>query len=1012
MTDLRIQATVSADGKQASAELKRLAGDIGRTKQEMVEAAAASKAAAAALKEHTRAAGADAAETTRLREALIAARAAEVEATRGHAVATNALNTHARAAQNLAGSSGQARASMANLGQQVGDVAQGIAAGTPAFTILAQQGGQVAFAMSGMGGALGRVATFLSGPWGAAILGGAIVLGSLWSATERAAQKQEELAEKKLKTKTATERLSAAIKELNQLQGVTRQTAEEEARATLAKVDGVIEEEKKTRGLIKAKLELLDLEGKLAARFAAPSGAGATQFGQASRGFRQSSLAELLAEQDRKIAGAEAQRTGAGRNVDAFEIGRRVAASLDPAVKASRDLEKAQTALFQQFNQGKITAADYEAGLTTVEARFKATTEALRSASAAQRQEARDRKELTEENKKLAEAYNPLLAAQQDYRKALDDIAKAEARGIVGVGLAADARLSAAETLRQARLKALGATANGPIKLAGAGDITDTLSARVFANDLAREMERTLGPEGLGKELGIRTGRDFGKTALEFSQVIGNGIAGGFGRALQRNTAFSAVIERLAPGQGSIVQEESERVLKEAFNPLIRTLQSAFKADGDLAKTLGKVLGGAAVGGATADLANKLGIGLSRQGAEIGGAIGGLKGVGKALDGVVKGLGQFAPIIGSVLGGLVGGLLAPKNPFADVALTSSAVGVDSRLFNQRGEGSGAQGLSLAGAFGNQLSQLANALGGEIRAGLNLGAIGFSGEKFFFNPTGGDFKAAGNQRFNSAEEAVAAAVANALSTGAIATSPRVQAVLQRYASNVNRAVAEALKVKDLEQLLEAQGNPFAAAFRDFERQAKQRLDVARQNGFDLIEIEKLNADQRAALIRDTLAGATGSARALLDDFRFGDRAGGSVRDRLTTLGGERDRLAGLVRGGDGGQLDALADVIRQIDDLQREAFGATSEAANGRAASAALLQELIDATEARVRTAAEAAQRAAAEQLNTLQSMDGTLEDIFQNGRQQLAALQAIQAGMGGGGGGAFDFALANSVARD
>ena len=341
-----------------------------------------------------------------------------------------------------------------------------------------------------------------------------------------------------------------------------------------------------------------------------------------------------------------------------------------------------------------------------------------------------------------------------------------------------------------------------------------------------------------------------------------------------------------------------------------------------------------------------------------------------------------------------------------------APGVDSRLFNSRGEGSGAQGLSLAGAFGNQLSQLASALGGEIRAGLNLGALGFSGDKFFFNPTGGDFKAAGNQRFNSAEEAVAAAVANALSTGAIATTPRVQAVLQRYASNVNQAVAEALKVKDLEQLLEARGNPFAAAFRDFERQAKQRLDVARQYGFDVLEIEKLNADQRAALIRDTLQGATGSARALLDDFRFGDRAGGSVRDRLTSLGGERDRLAGLVRGGDGSQLDALASVIRQIDDLQREAFGATGEAANGRAASAALLQELIDATEARVRAAAEAAQRAATQQLGTLQSMDGTLEDLFKLGQRQLGTLQAIAASLaGGGGGGAYGFELSRTVER-
>ncbi len=997
MTDLRIQATVSADGKQASAELKRLAGDIGRTKQEMVEAAAASKAAAAALKTHAQSAGADAAETLRLRDALIAARAAEAEAARSHAISTSAMNAQGRAAQNLAGSNNQARASLTNLGQQVNDVAVGFAAGVAPATIFAQQAGQIAFALQGTGGALKGVGAFLGGPWGIALTTAAVVIspfiGKLFEsgeASKAARREQEQLAQALEGVQRSARGAGESVAD-----GIRAMTADMSAR-------------------------LDPLRDKLAAVRAEFAAAKAEAAGAAGRvGLQRFGLTDFLfrGADERAATAAAAARQTAGQ-LAAGEAAIAERARRDRLKNDARLATDPQFAVRERASQARSEVlasvkdeAEARRRLIAINREEEASLERLSalksSASRAGREAAKSAKELTDENQKLAEAYNPLLAAQQDYKKALDDIAKAEARGIVGAGLAADARLSAAETLRQARLKALGAAPAGPIQLAGAGALGEGLSAQVFAGDLARELDATVAQ--IGKDLGLTTGKDFGKSALEFSQVIGNGIAGGFGRALQRSTAFAALFDRLSPGQGGVFQVEFDNTLRSTFKPLTDGLAKLVGSDGALAKLAGRAAGGAAVGGLVANV-----FGLGSTGAQLGGAIGASleKPLGKALGSIAKGLGDFAGPIGSIVGSLVGGLFKGKNPFADASLTTTAAGVSSTIFNQRGSGSSAQGQQIGGAVGSQLSQIASALGAEIKAGLNLGAIGFSGDQFYFNPSGGDFKGAGAQRFASGEEAVAAAVANALSTGAIATSPKVQAALQRYAGNVNQAVAEALKVRDLESQLEAQGNPFAAAFRDFERQARQRVDIARQYGFDVIEIEKLNADQRAALVRDTLDRATGSARALLDEFRFGDRAGGSVRDRLTTLGGERERLAGLVRGGDGGQLDALADVIRQIDDLQREAFGATGEAANGRAASAALLQELIDATEARVRTAAEAAQRAAAEQLNTLQSMDGTLEDIFQNGRQQLAALQAIQARMGGGGGGVFDFDLANSVARD
>ncbi|MBU6167186.1 MAG: phage tail length tape measure family protein [Alphaproteobacteria bacterium] len=999
MTDLRINASVSVDGRSASAELRRLAGDIGLTKVAMTEAQAASRAAAAALKAHAAAADADAAEVARLRDALVAARAEEALATRQHALSGAAMNAHGRAMQGLANTAGQTRAAMTNLGQQVGDVAQGFAAGISPLTIFAQQGGQVAFALSGVGGRLGQVATFLSGPYGAAILGATIVMGSLYAASQRAAEADDA-------QKNAKDRLAKAIKDFREAAdgATTSQDALARESIRLAEVDLRAAEAKRIRireliAEARAELELRRVQAS------APGQRGETAaLGLDVAARRAASLDALEAANEAAI-----RRGRTDIQTGLFALGTRDAKARDEVARATLAAERAETRLKAAVAAGTITAAAARAELDRYLAAIERAREAKSGAAAADRAAARSVNDLAAENRRLAEVFNPLLAAQQDYRKNLDDIARAEARGIASAGQAADARLAAEVKLRQARLAALGAEASAPARLAvGAGDLTAGLAARVREGDDARELDAVVA--GIGRDLGLTTARDFGRAALEFSQVIGNGIAGGFGRALQRSTAVAALVDRLAPGQGRIVGAVSEQVLRDAFRPITAALEKLFGADGALAKGLGRVLGGAAAGGATADLAGRLGIGLSRAGAEIGGAIGGTKAAAKALEKVMKGLGDFAPLIGGLVGGIAGKLLGPRNPFADVALATTAAGVSGSVFNQRGEGSAARGNTLASAVQDQLARLASALGADIRPGQSLGAIGFSGDQYFFNRTGGDFKAAGNERFGSAEEAVAAAVANALATGAIATSPRVQAALSRYAGNVNTAVAEALKVRDLEALIEARGNPFVAAFRDFERQARQRLDVARQHGFELIAIERLNADQRSALIRETLERATGSARALLDDFRFGDRAGGSVRDRLGALGTERDRLAGLVRGGDTGQLDALASVIRQIDDAQREAFGSTGEAASGRASSAALLQELVDATEARVRAASDEARRAQAEQLATQRSMDATLEDIFQTGRQQLAALDAIAAGLRPAGG-AYDFALASGAAR-
>lgn len=79
-------------------------------------------------------------------------------------------------AQKAVVSAGQQRAAYQNLGRQAQDVAVQLQMGTNIGSIVAMQGGQVADAVAGMGGRLSGLASFLAGPFGAAVIVGAGVL--------------------------------------------------------------------------------------------------------------------------------------------------------------------------------------------------------------------------------------------------------------------------------------------------------------------------------------------------------------------------------------------------------------------------------------------------------------------------------------------------------------------------------------------------------------------------------------------------------------------------------------------------------------------------------------------------------------------------------------------------------------------------------------------------------------------------------------------------------------------
>lgn len=173
-----------------------------------------------------------------------------------------------------------------NLGYQISDIGTQLSMGTSPFIILAQQGPQVANALDGASGAVGRLATFLSGPLGAAVLFGTTMLGGFLLRTRETSESVDDLVQK-LKENAERARDSERANDLfaQTLEGV-RKAADDAEKAIEELRNAQKSQEQRTVESIQNALN-----------YAAAIRAG---------------TAALIAAAKAELARAEAQRTGPG----------------------------------------------------------------------------------------------------------------------------------------------------------------------------------------------------------------------------------------------------------------------------------------------------------------------------------------------------------------------------------------------------------------------------------------------------------------------------------------------------------------------------------------------------------------------------------------------------------------------------------------------------------------------------------------------------------------------------
>jgi uncharacterized protein YcbK (DUF882 family) len=620
-----------------------------------------------------------------------------------------------------------------------------------------------------------------------------------------------------------------------------------------------------------------------------------------------------------------------------------------------------------------------------------AAAKEIRDAAAETRAADQAAAELARTLGQLVGRYDPLRAAADGYADDLADIACLAPRdallnpggtGKIGEAYTTKLRLAAAQSQASAARKA-----RGEAEPESTDEFMDRLGRQAQAHlDGIRAQQEADGEHADAMlDASIRAAEAFREAGLDaadaISDLLGRKAGGAFRNIMglldglktgdfRGAGKVGGILSTLQQMGGSTLNEDGTRSMGKWVAPLRKTLEEG----------LGK-LGTSIEGLSSAMPAIGAGIALNQ-------AVGKMFGSDQYKNGMLL--------------NLLGGPIAVKAFGSSLRGTASISNVDGEVTTRGNSRSRKDtAIGLAGNVQGALAQIAGALGADT--GAFAGSIGIRKKQFVVDPTGqGRTKGAGVQKFKTEADAQAALLRDAIADGAVVGLST--AVSRALSSNkdVDKAVREALKVREVEELIEGLGGTMGRAFRDFDKQAADRVRIAQQYGFDVLAIEKRNATDRSKLIEDFLDTRIGTLKSLLDDINFGELFAGSPAEQLEKLRGEALKARTDAEGGVDGAADKLASLSRQILDLSRDAYGtAGGEYAGDRQAVVSNAEKVIQLENERVRNS-EAATKETNTHLN--EANDQRAEVIA-----RLGSIENLLRGAGSGGSGIEGFAA--SVAR-
>ncbi len=330
-------------------------------------------------------------------------------------------------------------------------------------------------------------------------------------------------------------------------------------------------------------------------------------------------------------------------------------------------------------------------------------------------------------------------------------------------------------------------------------------------------------------------------------------------------------------------------------------------------------------------------LGNAMRGAAIGGMVGGGK-TGAAL-GAVGGmigsaLGPIGSMVGSVIGGLIGGLMksTPKSisSYGTSGVTDSmaAGGLDVKI-----------GKDMASGVLRALRTFSEQLLTGIENDEFLGIVGQRGKKFFFQSQQSDIKSAGKGKygavkFDSAEEAIAAAIEAAINSGVVKGLTDADKKLMRAAGSVEQAMQDVIASHDFKRELDFQftglSNPLSEAQARLEFEYQQQLILADKYEADKTKLEAVYAQKRLDLVKQyndqqnaAMEQSLGGLKAYLFDLTGGSASPLSPTNRLNLAQSNYNSIKSRALAGDKDAIGQLQGASQDFLSASRSVFGSAS-----------------------------------------------------------------------------------------
>jgi hypothetical protein len=690
----------------------------------------------------------------------------------------------------------------------------------------------------------------------------------------------------------------------------------------------------------------------------------------------------------------------------------------NPVAKPGTSAHERGNALDVQFapglNPAKLRAAFQEEGVTLTKVFAErghwhiewakgvdTAAQAAREAAKATRELEQAQQELERRVASIIAAFDPARAAADKYAASLAEIADLQGRGLISSGEALRYSLKASADDLNRRKKDDRALIDSVVE---GGNMDDAWRKMMEGIEGAADERVRPAMERMGRA-GAKAFQDEGLVAAEaIARLLGGKIGGAVGDAFGiLNGLKSGNFNSVSGPMGSILsllgggkREPGEapapftegltdfiKPIKGGLKDVVEKIGDTFSIGGDFEKTLGHMAGGAALGSVVGPaVTNLLGMKGSNMGAQIGGALGSAAGAASGIPGGA----QIGALIGSIEGSIVGGLIKSAKR-GSASITSATGDIETRGNSDKRN---LASKELASSIQGALSQIADSLGGQL--GAFAVSIGVRDDNFRVDPSGKGITKTkkGAVDFGQDEKgAISFAIANAIADGAVTgLSAAVQQAL-KSSPDIDKALREALKVREIEDLLTDLGGQLNSQFRAFDQQAAERVRIAKQYGFDVVKIEELNAKERLKLVDQVLASRVGALKDLLEDINFGDLFQGSLTDRRDRLITEFDKAVKDAEGGVDGGAERQADLSRKLLDLSKSTFGtAGGEFAADLSRARTSAERVIELENERIKQA-----QAAQQQTNDhLDEANSHLSEQTTIQRAMLAQLQAMAAG--------------------